>query len=103
MVNFRLPNRVGIGGAIVTEFPEPIGPGIDAILGMDVIVLGDFSITNVGGQTWMSFRTPSCASIDYVAEFQRLQFAGIGRNDPCPCGRERAPGKPVKFKHCHGA
>jgi uncharacterized protein len=24
------------------------------------------------------------------------QFAGVGRNDPCPCGSGR------KFKHCHG-
>ncbi len=24
------------------------------------------------------------------------QFAGVGRNDPCPCGSGK------KFKHCHG-
>jgi uncharacterized protein len=26
----------------------------------------------------------------------RQRFAGVGRNDPCPCGSGR------KFKHCHG-
>ena len=26
----------------------------------------------------------------------------IGRNDPCPCGRKKEDGKPIKFKNCHG-
>jgi tetratricopeptide (TPR) repeat protein len=26
-----------------------------------------------------------------------------GRNDPCPCGKKRPDGSPVKYKHCHGA
>jgi hypothetical protein len=104
LVNFILPNKVAIAGVLATEFP--VGAqhgGFDALLGMDVISLGDFSITNVAGKTCMTFRTPSCVAIDYVAEFNRLRFAGVGRNDPCPCGREKDPGRPVKFKHCHGA
>ena len=27
----------------------------------------------------------------------------IGRNDPCPCGKKNSDGKPIKYKHCHGA
>lgn len=27
----------------------------------------------------------------------------IGRNDPCPCGKTKPDGTPVKFKKCHGA
>ena len=27
----------------------------------------------------------------------------VGRNDACPCGKKKADGMPVKFKHCHGA
>ncbi len=27
----------------------------------------------------------------------------IGRNDPCWCGAKRKDGRPVKYKHCHGA
>ncbi|MDR0838046.1 MAG: hypothetical protein LBN99_00225, partial [Oscillospiraceae bacterium] len=26
----------------------------------------------------------------------------IGRNDPCPCGKRKADGTPVKYKNCHG-
>ena len=74
-----------------------INPSPCVLIGMDVICLGDFSITNVGGQTWMSFRTPSCVAIDYVVEANKLAFAGTNRNAPCPC----KSGK--KYKKCHGA
>ncbi|MCR4328532.1 MAG: preprotein translocase subunit SecA [Patescibacteria group bacterium] len=30
-------------------------------------------------------------------------FANVGRNDPCPCGAKHADGRPMKYKHCHGA
>jgi len=36
------------------------------LIGMDVITLGDFSITNHNGITCMSFRVPSSHEIDYV-------------------------------------
>jgi len=26
-----------------------------------------------------------------------------GRNDPCPCGAKHPDGRPMKYKHCHGA
>jgi preprotein translocase subunit SecA len=29
-------------------------------------------------------------------------YKGVGRNDPCPCGKKKEDGTPVKFKHCHG-
>ena len=93
LVNFTLPNEVGIAGALVSEFPRR--DGFDVILGMDVIGLGDFSITNLDGQTWMSFRTPSSVRIDYVDEIHRANFAGVRPNAPCPCGSGK------KFKKCH--
>ena len=95
LVNFQLPHGVGVVGILASEFPAMPG-GFDVIIGMDIITLGDFSITNVGGQTWVSFRTPSKASIDYVVEVNRANFAGVGRNDPCPCGSGR------KYKRCCG-
>ena len=61
-----------------------------------------FLPNNVGGLTWMTFRTPSIQSIDYVVEANRIRYAGVGRNNPCPCGKKDSSGKPVKFKHCHG-
>jgi hypothetical protein len=103
IVTFGLPNQVLIAGSLVSEVPD--NGDFGAIVGMDVITLGDFSITNVNGQTWMSFRTPSCVAIDYVEEANQLHrsaFPRVGRNDPCPCGKTNQAGKPIKYKHCHG-
>ena len=41
-------------------------------------------------------RAPSEISALLRAE-ETARFAGVGRNDPCPCGSDR------KFKQCHGA
>jgi hypothetical protein len=101
VVNVILPNKVGFIGVLVSECPDVVG-NFGAIVGMDIISQSDFSITNVADQTWMSVRTPSIEPIDYVVEANRIRFAGTGRNDPCPCGKRDAGGKPVKFKHCHG-
>jgi hypothetical protein len=98
MVNFILPNTVGVYGVRVSECSEVHG-NAGAIIGMDIICTGDFSITNVGGKTCMSFRTPSIDTIDYVQEAQRLKASlnvKIGRNDPCHCGSGK------KYKKCHG-
>lgn len=101
LVNFFLPNKVGVSGVLVTECQNVVG-NFGAIIGMDIITQGDLAITNLDGFTWMSFRTPSMGHIDYVAEADRITFSGVGRNDPCPCGKKDDRGKPVKFKHCHG-
>lgn len=86
----------------------PLPGDCDVLIGMDIIGLGDFSITNFNGRTCMSFRVPTMHEIDFV---QNLNFiakgtpgAGpiintgpkIGRNDPCHCGSGK------KFKNCHG-
>lgn len=39
--------------------------GIDLLIGMDVIYLGDFAITNYRGKTCFSFRIPSKGFIDF--------------------------------------
>jgi hypothetical protein len=95
LVNLYLPNKVGIVGVLATEFPAS-HTQFAVLIGMDVIHLGDLSITNVAGRTCMSFRTPSCECIDYVVQANKLKYAGISRNDPCPCGSGE------KFKRCHG-
>ncbi|HVT60978.1 MAG TPA: SEC-C metal-binding domain-containing protein [Thermoanaerobaculia bacterium] len=95
LVNVGLPNRVGISGILASEC-HAAGGDFGFIVGMDIITSGDFALTNVGGKTWLSFRTPSCEVIDYVAEAQTKKFGGAGRNDPCPCGSGR------KYKKCHG-
>jgi Aspartyl protease len=45
-----------------------ISEGIDMLIGMDIITLGDFSVTNFNGNTCMSFRIPSMHQVDYVEE-----------------------------------
>jgi hypothetical protein len=42
--------------------------GSDVLIGMDVITQGDFAITNKGGMTTFSFRTPSLTTIDFGQE-----------------------------------
>ena len=81
-------------GVLATEFTAAHG-NFNVLIGMDVICVVDFSITNVSGTTWMSFRTPSIDVIDYVVEANKIKFANVGRNDPCPCGSGK------KFKKCH--
>jgi hypothetical protein len=69
--------------------------GIDALIGMDILGLGDFTVTHHGGNTTFSFCCPSRKDIDFVAEVRDSQK--VGRNEPCPCGSGR------KYKKCHGA
>jgi hypothetical protein len=52
-----------------------LGGAIDVLIGMDIIGRGDFSVTCVGGKTCMSFRFPSKATIDYVAEGKAANLA----------------------------
>lgn len=96
LVNFSLPHKVGVQGVLATEFPAAHNE-FNVLVGMDVICFGDLTITNHGGKTWVSFRTPPYGAVDYVVEANRAAFAGVGRNDPCPCGSGN------KFKKCHGA
>ena len=64
-IDVGLPNGVIIQGIIATEI-DALSIGCDALIGMDVITLGDFSITNHKCTTCMSFRIPSSHEIDYV-------------------------------------
>jgi len=67
----------------------------DCLIGMDIITLGDFSITNVNNITTFSFRTPSIKEIDYVKEAQFINAKPLGLNDPCHCGSG------IKYRYCH--
>ncbi len=65
LVNIGLPNKVFFRDIEVTrgELSDA-----DMLIGMDIITSGDFSITNVGGETVFSFRVPSIATVDFVKE-----------------------------------
>lgn len=99
LVNFYLPNNVGVAGVLVSECP-PFNFG--AIIGMDIIARGDLAISNFDNQTWMTFRYPSHKATDYVLEANRITFAGVKKYAPCPCGNKDKFGKPVSFSNCHG-
>jgi len=57
IIDILLPNRIVIGGVRVSDFDG--NDGLGALIGMDIITIGDFSITNAGKRTVVSFRVPS--------------------------------------------
>ena len=97
VINLWLPECV-----VVQRLPVMAGTltsDIDVLIGMDVIVGGDFSLSNFQGKTVFSYRRPSIAETNYVKHLQLIQQAKttkIERNAPCPCGSGR------KYKHCCG-
>jgi uncharacterized protein YchJ len=97
LINLSLPNN--------TTFPnlkvaEGVLNGCDMLIGMDVIINGDFAVTNNNGRTPFSFRMPSMTEIDFMKhsylEPVRNETPKTGRNDPCPCGSGK------KYKQCCG-
>ena len=66
IVDIVLPNNLQVRDVTVTGAPG-FSSDCDVLIGMDIISLGDFSITNFEGNTCLSFRFPSCHKIDYVA------------------------------------
>jgi predicted aspartyl protease len=65
LVAFELPNSIRLPVMQVTK--GNLGQ-LDVLIGMDVIALGDFSVTNRGGNTVFSFRMPGMVHTDYVEE-----------------------------------
>ena len=63
LVNIYLPNKVAIFGIEVIDGDIH---GADALIGMDIIGLGDFSITHKSNKTTLSFQIPSSHDIDFV-------------------------------------
>ena len=64
IVSLHLPNRLNIENVMIAS--GKLGPGIDILIGMDIITLGDFVITNYNNKTVFSFRFPSSEVIDFV-------------------------------------
>ena len=69
LVNIGLPNNVVVHTVTVTRGKLP---GFDALIGMNIITLGDFAVTNRGGKTMFSFRFPSISAIDFMEEDRKL-------------------------------
>ncbi len=106
LVNIMLPNMVGVANLRVTR--GNLGGDADILIGMDIVGMGDFAITNKDGKTVFSFRAPSYDTIDFLKESKSAVVKTVtamptpvltnkvGRNDPCPCGSGK------KYKKCCG-
>ena len=67
LANIILPNKVMINQIPVCD--SKIGvQKIDILIGMDIIILGDFAISNFNEKTYFSFRLPSKTHIDFYRE-----------------------------------
>jgi hypothetical protein len=67
IVDIHLPNIRVLGIQVVLGTLSQC----DVLIGMDIINIGDFVITNKGGNTVMTFRVPSQASVDFVKDENR--------------------------------
>lgn len=66
LVDLLLPNKVCVPNIMVCD-SEIGNQGIGLLVGMDIINLGDMSISNCSRVTTFSFRMPSSGATDYVA------------------------------------
>ena len=55
ILGLKLPNNLQIKNVMITAGKLY---GTDFLIGMDIITLGDFSVTNLNGKTTFSFRYP---------------------------------------------
>ncbi len=62
-IDLILPNQILAPAVRVTEASIV---GSDMLIGMDIINLGDFAISNFQGKTWFTFRIPSMEDIDFL-------------------------------------
>ena len=62
LINIYLPSKARI---VKIQALEGIPNNCDMLIGMDVIAIGDFAVTNFNGQTKFSFRIPSMTEIDF--------------------------------------
>ncbi len=76
---------------------------IGMLIGMDIITMGDFCVTNTDGKTSMSFIRPSQKRIDFVEDINKYNemlkkhnFQLTQGNNKCPCGSGK------KWENCHG-
>ena len=97
-LSFKKSN-IDLHQVTVAEIEEIRGdPKIEVLIGMDIIGLGDFVISNYNNQTTFSFRIPSQGTIDFGMQKDDFETVTkkkrIGRNSKCPCGSGK------NYKNC---
>jgi len=76
LVNIALPNNVMVHHVRVTEIQLIPDDNVSddeqpqLLIGMDIIGLGDFAVTNVNSRTTFSFRIPAVEEIDFIPDAQ---------------------------------
>lgn len=75
LLDINLPNNVKITDHTVCD--SDIGAqGLGMLIGMDIIGMGDFAVSNFNGTTVFSFRLPSKQTTDYVAQIRCENIIG---------------------------
>lgn len=75
LVTITLPNNVNVTDVEVCD-SEIGSQGIGMLIGMDIITLGDLSVSNYEGETHFSYRIPSRERTDYVAKLRMESLIG---------------------------
>src|SRR3989344_2278711 len=83
LVNLVLPDNVMVESVHVSEVTAidghlPHDQRANVIIGMDIIGLGDFAVTNFTNKTTLSFRIPSAQEIDFVPPAQEYNILKAG-------------------------
>ena len=87
LVNIALPNRVMVPHVRVTEVKLIPDDNLSdseqpqLLIGMDIIGLGDFAVTNANGKTTFSFRIPSFREIDFIPDAQEHNIMEGGNRE----------------------
>lgn len=71
VISVSLPNRLNIENIAIAG--GNLNKDIDILIGMDLITLGDFAITNYNNKTVFSFRFPSSEIIDFVKDEKNIK------------------------------
>ena len=86
LVNIGLPNGVTVGQVRVTEAQGIADDNVaddkqpHLLIGMDIIGMGDFAVTNANDSTTLSFRVPSAKEIDFIPEADDHNIKATGAN-----------------------
>ena len=91
LINLSLPPQVVISGLEVSRVE--LMDNVDVLIGMDIINLGDLTVSNYEGKTVFSFRIPSQGRTDYVVSVnaQNARSNAMSREQgPSQATRERA-------------
>lgn len=72
LIDVHLPNGLTVHEITASEMPGLTSRFDDILIGMDIIGLGDFAVSNYRGKTTFTFRVPSLEEIDFANKSRGL-------------------------------